>query len=132
VYGLLSIVFQNKYSALPSLNSILSLLSPVPGSHGLFDFQSNSSTTDYEDLSYYVDILSIALSDIDAYVAEERLNPHSLSDMALDPRRSVSPRKSTDKPLTMLEMVKNLLDVIHGKIGKCLYLSSGFCALTDQ
>jgi hypothetical protein len=108
------------------------VLSPVAGSHGLFDFQSNSSTTNYEDLRYYVDILGIALSDIDAYVAEERLNPHSLSDMALELPGSASPRKSADKPLTMLEMVKNLLDIIHGKIGKCLFMGRGVCIRADR
>jgi hypothetical protein len=110
------IVLQENYSGLPSLSPIISVLSPAAGSNSLFDIQTNS-TTDYEDLGYQVDILGIALSDIEAYVAEERLTSLLPSDTVLDMGIEGSPRKIADKPLTMLEMVKNLMEVVHGKIG---------------
>jgi len=88
----------------------------VPGSGGLFDILTNADTVDYEDLGYLVEILSIALSGIDSYVAEERRVESTASREANIPD---SPRKlGREKLPSHLDMVRDAIDVIHGKIGK--------------
>jgi hypothetical protein len=104
---------QENYSELPPIFNLLPLLSPVPGSGGLFDILTNADTVDYEDLGYQVEILSIALSGIDSYVAEERRVESTAS------REVNSPRKfGKEKLPSHLDMARNAIDVIHGKIGK--------------
>lgn len=88
-------------------------MSPIPGSGGIFDVQTNPDTIDYEDLGYHVEILSVALSDIAGYVAEERRTekaaPHDSSMIG-------SPRASGMTP--QIDLVRNTIDVVHGMIGK--------------
>ncbi|THH16586.1 hypothetical protein EW146_g4089 [Bondarzewia mesenterica] len=92
------------YTDLPSLDALIDVLSET---HGPFEA---TDTTDYEELSSRVDVLSVALTDIDGYVAQEG-----------DVRRVVqvvepedSPRKGRER--MPLELVKNRLDVLHGRI----------------
>lgn len=101
-------------SNLPPLSSLIQLLTPEPDSGDLFDIQTNADKIDYEDLGYNVDILSVALSGIDEYVTEERrLEAAAPKEGILD-----SPRKfSKEKPPTQLDIVRNAIEVMHGKIG---------------
>jgi hypothetical protein len=84
---------QKNYLELPSLSDLIQLLSPTPGSRGIFDIQANADTIDYEDLGYQVEILGVALSGINSYVAQER------------------------RPPSHIDMLRTAIDVIHGKIG---------------
>lgn len=103
---------QETSSKLPPLSNLIQLLSPAHGSAGLFDIQTNADMVDYEDLGYQVEILNVALSCIDDYVAEERRIEREES--MLD-----SPRKLSKQKLpTPLDMVRTAIDVIHGKIGE--------------
>lgn len=101
---------------MPPLANLIQLLSPVPGSGSHFDIQTNVDSIDYEDLGYQVDILSVALSGIDSYVADE----HSSGAAATrEDNVQQSPRNfGKEKPPTLLDMVRTAIDVIHGKIGK--------------
>ena len=95
---------------------MIPLLSPAPGSGGLFDIQTNADTVDYEDLGYQVEVLSVALSGINGYVAEERRVDAGASREANIPD---SPRKlGKDNHPTHLDMIRTAIEVIHGKIGK--------------
>jgi len=98
---------------------MIQLLRPTSGSGGLFD-QTNADTIDYEDLGFQVEILSVALSGIDDYIAEERrveaASPREAS--VLDSSRKLG----KEKPPTDLDIVRNAIDVIHGKIGKFLFI----------
>ena len=100
----------------------MGLVSPKPGSGGPFDIQAHTDTIDYEDLCYRVEILSVALSGLDDYIAEERQRVESLSAQS-----SIfqSPAKSKEKPLTELELLRNAIDVLYGKIGEstCLCIT---------
>jgi hypothetical protein len=90
----------------------------VSGSGGYFDIQTDADSIDYEDLGYQIDILSVALSGIDGYVAEERLL--EVTAMREDNVHD-SPRKfGKEKPPTQLDMVRAAIDLIHGKIGKLM------------
>lgn len=101
---------------LPPLANLTRLLSPIPGSGDMFDIQTNADMVDYEDLGYQVGILSVALSTIDRYVAEERrtgVPPAAESNILNSPKKL-----STEKPPTELEKVRYAMDMIHGKIGE--------------
>jgi len=70
--------------------------------------------TDYVDLGFYVSLLSIAISDVKGYVAEERSNAQS---KAHAPLLTGSPTKSAyEKEDTELLVVKGALERIHNKI----------------
>jgi len=67
---------QSSYVVLPPLDSIVEVLSRATG-----PFSVSDETTDYDELASRIDILSVALSGVDDYVAEEktfRLGPRSL------------------------------------------------------
>ncbi|KAH9930387.1 hypothetical protein B0H21DRAFT_106737 [Amylocystis lapponica] len=99
------------YSSLPSLGSIVTLLSPAPSSEAIFDIPGNSDKDDYyEDLTCYVTILSMALTDIDGYVAEEKAAPRAAEGT---PTKDATPK---EKPPQLLEQIRTLLDGLHGKI----------------
>ncbi|KAG1839013.1 hypothetical protein DFJ58DRAFT_917053 [Suillus subalutaceus] len=96
--------------ALPPLDPLILLLSPIPGSDELFDV--TSANADFEDLGHYFAIISVALANIEAYVHEE----HSSSQL-LSRQSSIddSPRKS-QKPLAPLELLLRVLEVTQGRI----------------
>ncbi|KAG0707313.1 hypothetical protein DFH29DRAFT_23660 [Suillus ampliporus] len=97
--------------ALPPLDPLILLLSPVPGSDELFDVTSRKA--DFEDLGYYFSIISVALANIKPYVHEENSLSQSLSrqsSMVDD-----SPRKN-QKPLVPLELLLQVLEVTQGRI----------------
>jgi hypothetical protein len=94
---------KHTYSATPSLTPIISLLQRP---NSIFDVQSPSATIDYEDLGHHVNVLSVALSDIDAFVVEEQ---------AVTKKNRVS--KTSDKPQTDLQVVVKMLNLINGRIG---------------
>ncbi|KAH7913893.1 hypothetical protein BJ138DRAFT_1144969 [Hygrophoropsis aurantiaca] len=100
-----SVTLQN---GLPPITKIIDLLSPSAGSELLFDVTSDS--TDYEALGHYVSIVSTVLTDIDPYVHMER-NLKRPADTSIED----SPRKSK-KPMMPLELIRNALELIHGKI----------------
>lgn len=101
---------QEIYSNLPPLANLIQLLS-AQGSGGSFDIQTNADAIDYDDLGYKIDILSVALSGIDGYVAEERL---------IEAIATREGKYSKEKPPTQLELVRAAIDEIHGKIGKLI------------
>ncbi|KAF7973856.1 hypothetical protein HWV62_14058 [Athelia sp. TMB] len=97
---------------LPPLANIIRILSPAPGSGDLFDIHTRADLVDYEDLGYYIDIISVALSKIHQYVIEERrgANAAHVGGNALG-----SPSKSAGK-LTDIERIEIATMEIHGKI----------------
>ena len=83
------------------------LSSSLESSSGLF---SVDKATDYEDIGYNVDILSVALSDIEGYVAEEsRTSPDDIDIGSRSPMKG-----SKGKPL---EVIKVYVDKINNNIG---------------
>lgn len=98
---------------LPPLANIIRILSPAPGSGDLFDIHTRAELVDYEDLGYYIDIISVALSRIHQYVTEERRGA-----AATHVNGSVlgSPSKPAGK-LTEIERIEIAAMEIHGKIG---------------
>ena len=73
------------------------------------------------DLGYYVELLAIALTDIEGYVREESSSPHLQTLNAPGQMTPSSPKKGPpEKPMTELETLKTLLDKLHGKIGTSL------------
>ncbi|KAG1808292.1 uncharacterized protein BJ212DRAFT_1384503 [Suillus subaureus] len=96
--------------ALPPLDPLILLLSPVPGSDELFDV--TSANADFEDLGHYFAIISVALTNIEAYVHEENSFSQSISrQSSIDD----SPRKS-QKPLAPIELLLRVLEVTQGRI----------------
>ena len=84
------------------------------GSEEIFDIAGNSSKPDcFEDLASHVEILNVALNDIDGYDMAERMR------RGKQPTRNPygSPGKSLEQQ-TELEQVMGLLDRLHGKIGE--------------
>lgn len=59
------------------------------------------------------------MSGLDDYIAEERQRAGSAAD-----RVSQSPGKFKEKPPTELELVRQAIDVLNGKIGKSNGLTS--------
>ena len=85
------------------------LSSSLELSDGLF---SVDNATDYEAVGHYVEILGIALSNIEGYVAEEPRTP------SVEMNTNRSPKKGDkDKPL---ELIKIAIEKIHNKIGESL------------
>ncbi|KAG2036123.1 hypothetical protein BDR03DRAFT_1092768 [Suillus americanus] len=96
--------------ALPPLDPLILLLSPIPGSDELFDV--TSANADFEDLGHHFAIISVALANIEAYVHEENSSSQLLSrQSSIDD----SPRKS-QKPLAPLELLLRVLEVTQGRI----------------
>jgi len=96
---------------LPPLSGLIDVLSLSLESEGLFSIHN---ATDYEDVGNYVDILSVALSDIESYVAQEREIRQTGVAASQDASGS-SPRKGEkEKPLILIQ---RYLDRIYSKIG---------------
>ncbi|KAG1742847.1 hypothetical protein EDB19DRAFT_1966334 [Suillus lakei] len=97
--------------ALPPLDPLILLLSPVPGSDELFDV--TSAKTDFEELGHYFVIISVALANIEPYVHEESSSSQSLSRQSsmIDD----SPRRS-QKSLAPIELLLRVLEVTQGRI----------------
>jgi hypothetical protein len=109
---------RDSQDALPPLDPLILLLSPVPGSGELFDV--TSANVDFEDLRHYFAIISVALANIEPYVHEENSSSQSLSrQSSIDD----SPRKS-QKPLAPLELLLRVLEVTQGRIGEYLFVCS--------
>lgn len=67
-------------------------------------------STDYDDLSFYVKILSVAISNIPGYVQEEASQP------AVAP--TASPGKlAPENPDTKLTLVRHAVENLHSRIG---------------
>lgn len=90
------------------------MLSPVSGSKTLFDVAGGAEEEDYfENLLFYVEMLSCALNDVPAYVQEEKQGLGSSGSMSAVGSTPASP----ERPKTVLQQIKHCLDMIHGKIG---------------
>ncbi|KAG9316538.1 hypothetical protein JVU11DRAFT_2588 [Chiua virens] len=87
----------------PSLEQLILLLSPEAGSCEPFDVTNES--TDYEVLSHYVNLLSVALDDLVPYVEEE--NGSSIQG---------SPGKPKKPPVPPLELLCRVLELLQSKI----------------
>ncbi|KAJ7287443.1 hypothetical protein C8J57DRAFT_1495884 [Mycena rebaudengoi] len=106
-----------KYNDLPPLMALLgplassasSLSDPSkPRIRGIFELHED---TDYVNLGFYVQILAVAISNVEGYVREE---PPS---KALVPKTPESPGKpSTEKTDTLLMVVRSLVEGLHGRI----------------
>lgn len=105
------------YSPLLSLEPLREMLSGIDGPRRMFEVDGN---TDYEDLGFYVDLLAVALTNVNGYVAEERrLARLEKSAAAAQRIPADSPgRLKADKPPTTLEAIRAALDSLHGDIGK--------------
>ena len=89
--------------ALPPLGPLIALLSHPDGPFSIRD------STDYDALTSRIAVLSVALSGIESYIAEESM----LRKTAQAAIPEGSPRKKEPVPL---ELVKARLDAMHGKI----------------
>ncbi|KAI0093078.1 hypothetical protein BDY19DRAFT_921876 [Irpex rosettiformis] len=112
---------KREYFALPSLHSIIKLLTPSPSTQPatVFDVMKNADKDDFcEQLSYNIEILEVVLYDIESYVEEEKHSPHNTR-TADNPNLGLgswpgSPEK--EKGESELEVVVELLQKMHGKI----------------
>jgi hypothetical protein len=95
-----------EYTPFPSLTRLYDILSSSP------KFNINEQT-DYEDLGSRVDIVAIALTDIDGYVELEKRDK-----MFAQASVDVSPSKAVMKVMRPLDQVQQALDIIHNKIGR--------------
>ena len=103
---------------LPPLDPFVEMLSPVSGSKTLFDVVGGAEEDDYFDnLLHYVTVLSAALSDVPAYVTEERKTSGF--------KQANGRSSSSEKPETELQQIRHCLDAIHGKIGTSRFLTGG-------
>jgi hypothetical protein len=93
--------------ALPPLGPLIGVLSNSDDSFSITD------STDYDALTSRIAVLSVALSGIESYVAEEIV----MRKMTHAAVTEESPRK---KESSALELVKIRLDAMHGKICTCL------------
>ncbi|THH30794.1 hypothetical protein EUX98_g3394 [Antrodiella citrinella] len=101
------------YSALPPLRPIVALLSPAVGSMEAFDIPGKMQEEGYfEELNHNVDILNIALTDIDEYVRDET----KAAPFEVEGSGTSTPNNNAEKSQTELEAAKTLLDKLHGKI----------------
>ncbi|KAI0305501.1 hypothetical protein B0F90DRAFT_1067293 [Multifurca ochricompacta] len=100
---LTSSAIQPENYALPPLGLLITVLSDVDGLFSIAD------STDYDALTSRITVLSVALSGIEDYVAEESM----WKKIVQAPVPEGSPRK---KGLPPLELIKARLDVMHGKI----------------
>lgn len=103
------------YSNLPPLLSLIEPLSPASPLDPKRIFEIHGKT-DYEDIGFYVDVLSVALSDIDSYVLEERRM--SALEARVVPEVQPSPGNPTpEKAETSLELVRRVIESLHSRIG---------------
>ncbi|PSR81148.1 hypothetical protein PHLCEN_2v6483 [Hermanssonia centrifuga] len=106
------LIIEQSQHTLPPLLPIIKLLSSPVGSGSLFDITGNSDKADYYDeLGCHVDILNLALNDVDAYVVEEKSKEENLQ-----VSRPSSPTKAKSQE-TELQQIKSFLQELHGKIG---------------
>lgn len=70
---------------------------------------------DYEELSHYVNILSVALIDITPYIEEERTINRSASSTSMQ----ATPSKAKKPPVPPLELLRKVLESLQAKIGEC-------------
>lgn len=100
-----------KYGPLPPISSLWDL---VAGSKHKLRIDDS---TDYETLYCNIDILAAALTNVDAYVAEERRLARM--EKSAQPSGLASPSKlSREKSPTPLEGIKMGLDSLHNRIGE--------------
>ncbi|KDQ57531.1 hypothetical protein JAAARDRAFT_58139 [Jaapia argillacea MUCL 33604] len=109
------------YTPYPSVTRLIALLSTTATTSTstltpIFDL--SAETIDYHDLGQYVDILNVALNDVEGYVIEEKkrfptLDANTPSGSA---SRPMSPSKKEKERMSALEMLKDLISSIHGKI----------------
>lgn len=104
-YYITDVAFQASY-ALPPLDPLIAVLSHPDGPFTIRD------STDYDALTSRIEVLGVALSGIESYVAEESM----LRKTAQAAIPEGSPRKKGPLPL---ELVRARLDAMHGKI--CAY-----------
>ncbi|KAK0212746.1 hypothetical protein DFS33DRAFT_62064 [Desarmillaria ectypa] len=86
------------YSDLPPLTDIIDTILTS-------DVFNVCDETDYVDMGFWTEILAVALSNIDGYVAQEMKNPPPIG----------SPSKS-DKPYTILQRVRRAIEGVHSQI----------------
>ncbi|KAJ7217972.1 hypothetical protein GGX14DRAFT_598937 [Mycena pura] len=104
-------VSEATYNDLPPLLPILEALSPALPKRevetrirGVLELHEN---TDYVDLGFYIQILAVALSNVESYVQEQ-------APVAIP---QASPGKaSAEKPDTMLTLVRHAIESVHGSI----------------
>ena len=79
---------------------------------GIFELHDKA---DYVDMGFYVEILSMAISNVDGYVVEEH---KSLHPRAAFPKPPGSPSKqAAEKAETPLQLVRTAVENLHSKIG---------------
>lgn len=106
------------YSGLPPLEPLKNLLSS-PAQIGEI-----CSDTDYDELCCRIDILAVALTGIDEYVAEERRLAR-LEKVAQYSTSPASPGRLTREKLpTPLEAIRMALDSLNGRIGELIWHGS--------
>lgn len=66
------------------------------------------STTDFVDMGYYTQLLSVATTSIDEYVVEEKAR--------------CRPSKPFSEERTLLESIHSVLETLHSSIGSCSLL----------
>jgi hypothetical protein len=117
------------YTDLPPL---LSLLKPLSGNKpdlepddtsGIFEIHEKA---DYVDMAFYVEILSVAISNVDGYVAEERKNIYPRGTYV----KPGSPSKQAEKAEAPLQLVRTAVENLHSQIGMFWFISRN-CLVTE-
>ncbi|KAJ7072249.1 hypothetical protein C8F01DRAFT_1243317 [Mycena amicta] len=97
-----------QYSDLPPLAAVLNILSPTNERKSIFELHED---TDYVELVSQVQILGIALSNVDGYVKQEA------QQRQLAPVPPSSPSKlNNEKPETILSRIRFAIETLHGNI----------------
>lgn len=114
---------QHEYALLPPLADVYEQLlrtkrGSIPNHTSLGIFELHEET-DYVDMGYHIQLLAAALSDVDGYIALERIGGY---------RVPVSPSKSgSDFPESPLQLVKVAIEALHDKIGGSILYSVPGC-----
>lgn len=95
----------SEYRVMPSIVDVQDLLSPMPGSGEIFDIHHENHSIDYEDVGYLVNILGRALSQVDRYTEMDKKAKKAMKDR-------------DEKEHIGLQIVRDMIDVIHGRIGE--------------
>jgi hypothetical protein len=101
-FYIIDVTFQASY-ALPPLAPLIAVLSDPDGPFSIRD------STDYDALTSRIAVLSVAMSGIDSYVAEESMRKTAQAAIL-----EGSPRKKESTPL---ELFRGRMEAMHGKIG---------------
>ncbi|KAF9012393.1 hypothetical protein BDQ17DRAFT_1343807 [Cyathus striatus] len=96
----------NEYSELPSLPRVIEQLTDM-ASESVFVLHEN---TDYVDLGFHIYLFGVVMSNMKGYVEQEKTLRRQITEPL------VSPGKSLERPETDLQLIREALERLHGRI----------------